>query len=270
MIEQRAYAASHDFMQVARLVPTTQQVTAVPVGTQVRQALELMGREGFDQLPVMAAGRVVGVFSYRSLARALKYLRRNDDPLDQPVEDCVEEPGYVRASHDVGEILALLEKDGAVLVGEESHVDAVMTSTDVMRYLWSATHPFVLLQDIELSARSLMYQCCAEPGVLEQALRRGLQAGRFDDPTGQPSRLEDLSYAELLGVLLQSESFGRLFADAFGRNKTLVAATLEPVREVRNKVFHFRDEISAEELDVLVVARQYLRRRVTAAKARRS
>lgn len=268
MVEPRVVPASHDFMQVARLVPTTQQVTGVQVGTQVRQALQLMGQEGFDQVPVLAGERVVGVFSYRSLAGALQYLRRNDDPLDQPVEDCVDEPEYVRASHDVGDILSLLEKDGAVLVGEESRLDAVMTSTDVMRYLWSATHPFVLLQDIELSARSLMYQCCAAPSALEQAMRRGLPAERFGR-SREPGRLEDLTYAELLSVLLQAENFGRVFAEVFGRNKALLAATLEPVREVRNKVFHFRDEITAAELDVLVLARQYLRRRVATAKARR-
>jgi len=258
---------AHEFLQVARLVPTAQQVTSLKAGTPVRDALTTMRKGGFDQVPVCAGDRVIGVFSYRSLANSLAFLRRNDDPLDLPVEDAVEEAEFVRASHDVGTIVDLLEREGAVLVGEESRLDAVMTETDVMRYLWRATRPFVLLQDIELAIRSLMYQCCSrDEGVLGEVLERALSRQRLAESDGTLS-LEELTLGELLGVLLHSESYGRTFSASFGRNKGLVASMLEPVREVRNKVFHFRSDVSGEELDILVAARQYLRRRVETTRA---
>ena len=48
-----------------------QQLWTIPRDTEVADALVIMRREGFSQLPVMHNERLVGVFSYRSFARRL-------------------------------------------------------------------------------------------------------------------------------------------------------------------------------------------------------
>ena len=45
-------------------------------------------------------------------------------------------------------------------------------------------------------------------------------------------------------------------------------STLAPAREIRNKVFHFRDDVTADELDSLVGARRWLLRKVFIVQAR--
>ena len=72
-----------------------------------------------------------------------------------------------------------------------------------------------------------------------------------------------LSYGELLGVLTNPEGFGRIFTRTFGRQRPLVMSVLEPVRDVRNKVFHFRDGVTVEELETLLRARAWLQRKVS-------
>ena len=69
--------------------------------------------------------------------------------------------------------------------------------------------------------------------------------------------------AELFSVLFNGENYGRFFSEAFGGSKDLAYSTLEPVREIRNKVFHFRDEVTVHELEMLKNALTYVERRMT-------
>jgi hypothetical protein len=219
-------------------------------------ALELMWTGGFDQLPVIAARHVVGVFSYRSLARGLALLRPQENPLDALVDDLVEDLPFVRVTDEVGAVLSSLERHGVVLVGDETNLLAVATSTDVNNFLWNATRPFVLLRDVELAVRDLMRSCTTDTSLATAI------AGAHIGAAESPERLEDLTLGELMSVLLNETSFGQLFRHAFGPRRELVTATLEPVREIRNKVFHYRDNVSAEELEKLVAAVGWLRRKI--------
>lgn len=58
------------------------------------------------------------------------------------------------------------------------------------------------------------------------------------------------------------ERFGRVFSRTFGSSRELVYSLLEPVREIRNKVFHFRGLVTHDEVDMIMNARLWLERRV--------
>jgi CBS domain-containing protein len=253
-----------DFFRVAKLVPPDQDVVSVAPGTSVGAAIHLMRSRGFSQLPVLAGGTVIGVFSFRSLAAGLHTVRRNDDPLEAHVEDFVEDLAFVRAGDEVGEILAHLDRDGAVLIGDEQNLVAVATTSDVTSLLWEATRPFVLLQDIELAIRDLMRSAC--PSSTEMSKRIGA-ADKTPAADGS-ARLEDLTMSGLLSVLLNGPNFGQCFSLTFGTNRDLVKSQLEPTREIRNKVFHFRDDVTAEELNTLIAARKWLLRKVQIVQAK--
>jgi CBS domain-containing protein len=216
-----------------------------------------MQERGFDQLPVVVSGHVIGVFSHRSLARGLAHLRRQDDPLDAFVEELVEDIVFVRTTDDVNFVLDSLNADGVVLVGDETRLLAVATASDITNFLWNATRPFVLLQDAELAVRDLMRSCGSDADI-RNAIDAAIGALESARPT---ERLEDLTLGQLMSVLLNDRNYGSLFKQAFGRRE-FVSATLEPVREIRNKVFHFRDDVTADELQDLISAVGWLRRRI--------
>src|SRR5690606_36990577 len=106
----------------------------------------------------------------------------------QPVEDVCEELRFVRASDEVGAVLRYLDADGAVLVGDEDDVRAVATTSDVTSFLWNATRPFVLLQDVELAVRDLMRSACSD-----DELHRAILNVEPRTESREPVRLEDLS-----------------------------------------------------------------------------
>ncbi|MFK0249591.1 CBS domain-containing protein [Amycolatopsis azurea] len=243
---------------MSQLVPDDQDVLTISVGTRVEGALELMRVHNVDQLPVVTAeNRVVGAFTHRSLARGMRHIRPQDNPLTAPVEDLVEELRFVRASQELGDILCFLDADNAVLVGDEDRLLAIVTNADLTRFLWHRTRPFVLLQDIELGIRDLMRSSCTD-----EELAGAVSAAIPVDLSRHTARLEDLTLRELLSVLVNGLSFGRFFRLRFGANRELVRLTLEPICEIRNKVFHFREEISSRELQNLMEVASWLRRKI--------
>jgi CBS domain-containing protein len=256
---------AREFFRVAKLVPEAQDVVSISPGTRVRDALKLMRGHGFSQLPVLAGATVIGVFTYRSLAQGLGVVRRQDDPLDAAVDDLLEDLEFVRASNEVDEILEALDRDGAVLVGDETNLLAVTTTTDVVSFLWETTQPFVLLQDIELAIRDLVRSACPSQADLAERINAAVKDEYDKEP---PSTLEELTMGELLSVVMHKENFGQCFRTTFGANRDLVLSQLEPTREIRNKVFHFRDEVTADELNALASARRWLHRKVLTVSAR--
>ena len=251
-------APIHEFFRVGRLVPLEQEIVTLQVGTSVGVALELMHRRRFDQLPVMKSSRVLGVFSYRSLAENLPLIRAQDEPLQGHVEDFLEEFDFVRPTTELATVLTAIEARGAVLVGTEDDLVAVATASDVSNFLWQASRPFLLLQDIELATRSLMALACREPAELARCLR----AAHIPE---QVTRLEELTLGDLLTVLTNGENYGRTFRRSFGGQRTLAQAQLIPVRDIRNKILHFRDDVSVDEINQLVATRVWLARKVAVA-----
>jgi CBS domain-containing protein len=210
-----------------------------------------MDEHDFSQIPVVAGGTVIGVFTYRSLARNLRSIRRHDDPLDISVDDLLENLAFVRPGADVSDILRRIETDDAVLVGDDDHLLAVATAYDVTRFLWDATRPFILVRDIELAVRDLIRHACPSQPELQRRIAAALPA-REDKDVG--TTLEDLTLGELIGVLLQGENFGQCFKHTFGQNRDLVRGQMESARLIRNKVFHFAAEYPPRRWKALLIS----------------
>ncbi|MFI6272484.1 CBS domain-containing protein [Micromonospora zamorensis] len=253
----------HHFLRVGQVVPTDQEVATVEIDTPVSDALAMMASSGFDQLPVTSNSMVVGVFSYRSLAVNLAIVRRQDSPLSYPVGDFLEDLAFVRSGSDVEDALEALHQKGAVLVGDEERLLAVVTTADISSYLWAATRQFMMVREVELATRYLAQQACAT----EDELRVLVAAARPAHVDGTPAeRLEDLTFGELISMINGPERFGKVFSRTFGSSRELVFSMLEPVRDVRNKVLHFRDAVSEDEIDLVMNARVWLLRRVRMAR----
>src|SRR6266699_1633271 len=88
------------FHLVNSLLPDEQSILSVRPGTPIREALELMRRHEFSQLPVIEGEFVIGTFSYRSFANRVEQLGRFDvDHLE--VDDCIEDLEFVRVTDEL-------------------------------------------------------------------------------------------------------------------------------------------------------------------------
>jgi hypothetical protein len=180
-----------------------------------------------------------------------------------PVDDLVEDLVFARPAAPLSEILDWVERDGAILLGDDDNLIAIATASDAARFLWETTYPFILIRDIELAIRNLMRYACASDSEIQHRIEVVLpSSGNSDGKT-----LEHLTLGQLIRVLLDSANFDQYFHRTFGRNSYIVESKLDRARIIRNKVFHFVANVSAEERRTLYTTWRWLERKTLTVKA---
>ena len=66
--EENTESLVDSFHRVRSLIPDDQKLAAIPPETLVSEALKLMKKNHYSQLPVVAGDAVLGIFSFRSFS----------------------------------------------------------------------------------------------------------------------------------------------------------------------------------------------------------
>ena len=257
------------FHMVNRLLPDGQVVVSVPPEMPAREALSLMRQHGYSQVPVRQGDSVLGMFSYRAFA--LEVAQTADPKVDTaslPVEEFLEheKPAFARLNDEFRNLIDVLdERDAVVVSGPESLV-AILTPMDVLRYLHSVANAFVLIEEIELALRSLIAGAVPDASLFQSCVENALSSKYKEGEL--PGRLEDMTFDDYVALLRDGRNWKR-FAPAFGGTRERTRGRLEPVRDLRNDVFHFRRELSVEDHQRLTTCRNWLLRCVRKVRARR-
>jgi CBS domain-containing protein len=247
------------FHEVGSVFPGEVNIVSVPPHTPVGEALQLMLEKRFSQLPVMENGEVLGVFSLWSLTQNLvlapgikvEALLKNME-----VGELMEQLPKVTVKESIHSILSHLERHEAILVGSPHGLQAVATSTDVLRYFYNVARPYILLQEIELALRNLIALCAPEEKLkecIDRALAKSYEARKW----AVPANLTEMSFEDYRTIITCSGNWP-VFERLLGHNRELVSAKLERLREIRNDVFHFRDDISLLDHQHLATSRDWL------------
>jgi CBS domain-containing protein len=249
------------FHLIKQVLPEEQQVVSVPPESTVRDALDIMRRHGFNQLPVVEGKEVLGVFSYRSLAQGLLRLpERVREPLTLTVDDFLEDLRFAGISDELSILFDEFDIKDAVLIGSQDRLLGVVTTIDVLRYFYTVASPYVLLREIELAIRELI-RTSASPDELKECIEQSLRKHYDELKQPVPACLEEMNFNDYLQLLRFRGTWPR-FAPAFGRNCDLVLAKVAPLPSLRNDVFHFRRELTAEEYETLRECRDWLLTRI--------
>lgn len=254
------------FHRVNSLLPDEQNVVSVSPGTLVREALDLMRKHGFSQLPVVEGDEVLGVFSYRSFSTRVAEMGKVDiDRIE--VDDCLEDFEFIRVSGEIEAMFERLDRDGAVLVGDPDRLIAVATATDLVQYLYSVAHPFILIQEIELVLRELVRSAIPDD-ELASRIRKAVSSRYEGAEERIPVDLVDLSFAELVLTVINGTNYTEKFCKIFGRNRESARGYLDPIPRIRNEIFHFRKPATGDDMRTLINTRTWLLRKARTIKAR--
>lgn len=241
-----------------------QRVTSVPAGTRAGDAIAVMRKTGFSQLPVVsAAQRVIGVFSFRSFAEAAVELMPNRHPNSIAVEDAMVQPVWARPGDELDSQYAALDRLDCVLVGDPAHLRGVMTTIDVLAYLDRVAEPFVRLGELERALRTAI-ALVVDQAEFAQLAAKALSdryAGRTD---ALPTLSTDMTLDELVVVILHGPNWARL-SSVFGINRETAATRLSNLAAPRNAALHFRRELTDEEMERIRAARNWVALRLTIA-----
>lgn len=117
----------------------------------------------------------------------------------------------------------------------------------------------------ELALRSLLRVAIVNEQVLHNSIDNALSAkyqGRQ-----LPKRLEDLTFDDYIAILRDGGNW-HYFEAAFGGTRERTRAKLEPIRDLRNDIFHFRREQSGQDHERLSNCRDWLLRCIRKVQAR--
>src|SRR5438034_237221 len=171
--------ASELFHRINLIIPPNQELLSVPPTCRVRDAVALMRKHGYSQVPVVQSGEVLGVFSYRSFAKeaASATLEELDKqrcaPGDLHVDEFLEQFEFARVTEEMNRVFDAMDRDNGVLVGTPDRLIGILTPMDFLRYLYQVASPFVLVSEIELALRALIRVALSEEQI-ELAATRSL------------------------------------------------------------------------------------------------
>lgn len=237
------------------------ELASVDAEESLLSALETMFENDYSQLGIEREGEVIGIVSYRSIARVMKIMRElgvDEDIPHRSVTIAIEdvEP-VIESSDELVDLFDLLAEHSYVIVDDRDE-DAlqILTNYDLLHYLRDAIEPFLMIEDIERSIRDLLRD--AYPGDLAGELRTFFE----DQEVRTPDGVLDCSFGHYASFICGRWS---TFGEYFEEDGDFVYRLIEEVRKIRNRMFHFRSSTqeSAVDYELLTFAHGYFQRRVS-------
>jgi predicted transcriptional regulator len=249
------------FLRVNSLIPEPQVVVTIEPGRPCSEAIQLMAANGFSQIPIVKGRQAIGLFTYRSFARAAVQTR-GVPPGDMPVDEAMEEPKWIRATDELEPLVDDFDEHDALLVGAENDLQGVVTGIDVVRRLMKLSEPFVLIRGIELALGALVNAAADPPRVAELA-RAVLTAEYEERGLDPPLQLRDMNLGEKVSIIRHPSSWIH-FKSTLGANRRAALAHFERLSTLRNDLFHFRRQLNDDEVAHLRSTSHWLRSRMRA------
>jgi len=246
------------FHVVNRILPEDQVLISVRPDTKAADALKLMEEHGFSQIPVVEGNSVLGLFSYRAFALELaNSTTLKLDPTSLSVEEFLEHdtPEYASLDDEFRGLISILDKKGAVVISGPEQLVAILTPMDVLHYLYTVANGFVLLEEIEITIRALIREALPDSDMFSACVTTALSSKYPEEKL--PQRVEDMSFDDYIWLIRHGDNW-QYFEPVFGGRRERVQAWLEPTRELRNDIFHFRRQLSSEDHQRLSACRDWL------------
>jgi predicted transcriptional regulator len=253
--------ASELFHRINRIIPPDQELLTVPPNCKVRDAVALMRKHSYSQVPVVQHGRVFGVFSFRSFS--IKAARKTLDdftkekcaPGDLAVDEYLEEFEFARVTEEMSRVFDAMDRDSGILIGTPERLIGILTPMDFLLYLYQVASPFVMLSEIELALRALIGIALTEEQIT-LAARRSLKSA-YGSEDLVPTTLVDMTFDNYRSLVSHGDNWTNL-ESVFGGTRTLTGGKLKEIGEIRNDLFHFKREITVEDHQTLADHRNWL------------
>ena len=225
---------------VYELKSANAEVEWVPPDASLQIAYTKMVRYKYSQLVVASSKEprqqdIKGIVSFQSIATALM----NGKPAT--VGDCMDKDvSYAQGDTDLKSVLTQLSANDVVLViGQDKRLQGIVTAWDLAEEFANLVDPFKRIGEIEERLQALIGIRLGKDKVAE-FLRDDGSSG--DNPI---VKLSELTMGELERVL---EFPGHWEALRLAFDRGLFISALSEVRDCRNRLMHFGDPLSEDEM----------------------
>lgn len=278
------------------LVPTQTVVHKVLVGSLISQADHIMREYGFKQVPVVdAEGKPKGLVTHAQISSLMSQHGQNVAQFD--VEAAMNETAIFPAEMDIFSLLDSLNQPSAILLTDAAgQLVNIITNRDTANFFRQRAEEILLIEFIETTLKkhlSFYYQHNPDAlqkevddisgsyegnrkkiahslNLLKQAVSSVFVAKEYSIsldgpemhqilensfPQSKEIGFDDLSLDGFISMLLKKWD---VFSITFKYTKDAWYALFEDVRKVRNKVFHFKGQVSNIDRNQLRVCAKWL------------
>jgi CBS domain-containing protein len=219
--------------RLGRLASANSKPISVSPDCTVAEAVTLLLRHDFSQLPVMTNARdVKGVVSWESIGARLALRRKAD-----MVRECLKPHYELSSSESLFRAISQIVEHSYVLVrGQDRTITGIVTTADLSLQFQQLSEPFLLLSEIENHVRLLI-----DGKFTSQELA---SATDQSDPDRRIESVADLTFGEYIRILEDPTNWLKV---DLAVDKTVFIKELDKVRRVRNDVMHFDPDGITEE-----------------------
>jgi hypothetical protein len=252
--DEDALRYKFDFEYLSQDTPGLETIDAK---AKIFDAIRIMCTKNYSQLPILKKaenGSVTceGVVTIQSFLQVLKQRCDNGNEkigeiMQWPVErfKMSDEPIFVRPCDHILDYIDDLQRLDFILIGSRNKCNSMVTSSDFIGFFKNKTEVFLILCEIETSLRFVITKSLEAEKL--QGILESVKANRKNRGLPVPIRalkVEDLFLEELKSIINGNfADFQRYFKD-----EKKIDDQLEYIRELRNKVFHFRSTIGVSEM----------------------
>lgn len=237
------------------------ELVSVNAEDSLLTALEVMFEHDYTQVGIERKDEVIGIVSYRSIARVIKIMRKlgvEKDIHQRSVTIAIEdiEP-MVEPSDELIVLFDLLAENPYVIVNHsDEDTLRILTDYDLLHYLRDAIEPFLMIEDIERSIRNVIRDAFPEN------LTDELESFFEDQDVETPEGIIDCSFGHYNSFICGQWS---TFQEYFEEDGNFIYRLLDEVRKVRNNLFHFRSNGETQNVDyeLLAFAHGYFQKRIS-------
>ena len=237
----------HPVKTVGILPSASKSPISVLQTDQLSRAITYMQKNNFSQLPVEDGHKkLLGYISWRTILMAHMHGTTSSIVSDYMEKDC---PIVSNSQLLLDAFNIVSERDFAIVLNDSKLVCGIVTLDDISDQCLLWTRAYILLLDIESQIRLILN---------ERILKEKMQEVCIDkDAKHKPETLDELCIGDYVAIFANDDNWQRLKLQNV--DKTIFLSSLNKIREIRNKVMHFRDSgICDEEETELVNFVNYL------------
>ncbi len=235
--------------KVAELEAAEKEVVCISPNDTIFKAYTVMSLRKYSQLVVADGSRpqataIKGIISYQSIANASLH----GSP--QFIRDCLDSATpHVDVEDDISLVIDhLIDNDVVLVVGRDKRLSGIITAWDLAAEFEKLIGPFKWIGEIELRLRQCLITRLGKAEIVSFL-------NRDADLVGADA--EQLTLGNLVRVFENSDMWGKL---RLPFDRVIFTHALDEIREMRNRLMHFRDELKEEEIERLRSFCQTVRR----------
>jgi len=236
-------AATHfDHFTVGDLTEDLPPLETIKANQPIREALRKMCAKKYSQLPVIQGKNCIGAVTLESI---LTLLTKEDAKgnvglnfMSWPVRRFVDyHARLANPEEDLLKHVEVMAEKGFVIIGFRSTCKSLVTNYDLVHFFKEKTEIFLLLREIETCLRFIVGE-----SLSKRELAQALHSIKTDDGSA-PSCINDLTFDELRQLICGNwKSLKNCFLERKKIDEQLIK-----IRDLRNRVFHYRDHVTTSE-----------------------